>query len=94
MELFACLMVLIFVKCLEWSVKLVSYLLKLCVFLVSLPFKMLSLSLFNNSHQAEIAKKHKQYHDPIEKMEDHWDNHPEDLDLEDIFWLDELIGDD
>ena len=30
--------------------------------------------------------------DPIEKMEKDWDKG--DLDLEDIFWIDEILGDD
>lgn len=32
--------------------------------------------------------------DPIDRAVDKWDSHPEDLDMEDMFWLDEVWGDD
>ena len=32
--------------------------------------------------------------DPIDRAIDKMDNHPEDLDIEDMFWLDEILGDD
>jgi len=95
MELLACLLVLAFIKIAEWSIKLIVYCFKLSLLLIALPFKMIFKLLFSNHNQEpKNPTKHREYNDPIEKMEDHWDNHPEDLDMEDIFWLDELCGDD
>lgn len=32
--------------------------------------------------------------DPIESAAEKWNDHPEDLNMEDMFWLDEIWGDD
>ena len=92
-EIFVCLGILLFTKVLEWiwtGIKVCAILIK---FLITLPFELIKPSKApKKSRTAQISRS--RYRDPIEKMEDHWDNHPEDLDLEDIFWLDELAGDD
>ena len=92
-EIFVCLGILLFTKVLEWiwtGIRISAAILK---FLITLPFELMKSSKKpQKSRTAQISKP--RYRDPIEKMEAHWDNHPEDLDLEDIFWLDELAGDD
>lgn len=95
MEIFACLLVLLFIKLIEWTWKFFIAICKLCGFLIMLPFKGLNMFINEKANKSrKVQNSRREYHDPVEKMEDHWDNHPEELDLEDIFWLDELTGDD
>lgn len=51
---------------------------------------------FETKAEYNVALRHakEELMDPIEVAEDHFDNHPEDLDIEDMFWLDEIMGDD
>ena len=90
MEFFVCIGILIFIKLVEWSLQLFIFSLMLMWNLLILPFKLIKKS--------EPAKRNISYKngfsDPIEKAYDHWDNSPKDLDMEDMFWLDEILGDD
>ena len=94
-EIFACLIVFLLAKLLEWFFKLFIYILSFCWILITLPFRLIfHIKPNHNPTKTETAPKH--YSDPIEKFEDPWDDDPEDLDLDivDMFMLDELLGDD
>ena len=91
MEFFVCIGILVFIKLIEWSWKLFAFSFKLMWGFLTLPFR-----CFSKPGKAVRQKPYqaKCYQDPIEKAIDHWDNSPKDLDMEDMFWLDELMGDD
>ena len=93
MEFIICIFIL--KLALKWGWGLAKVCIKGALFAISLPFKL----LFGESpilYEKPSPKPRQKacYIDPIDKAIDHWDNSPEDLDMEDMFWLDELWGDD
>ena len=60
-----------------------------------LPFKLLGLAVGSAStSKSNYKPQRKTYSDPITKAMDRFENNPEDMDMEDYFWMDEILGDD
>ena len=84
MELLALLFIRIFIAIIE-----------LAVYLIKLPFMLIGSILRSSSPKKTVrrktaSRKTYRYSDPIEKMERDFDNG--ELDMEDCFWMDELMG--
>lgn len=92
MEFFISIFILIVIKIFEWIFSLIKWSFKIAWWVVTLPFKLLGLGK-NSGKKPNVSTKSK-YSNPVDKAIDHWENKPEELDVEDVFWLDELIGDD
>ena len=92
MELIAYLILAIFIKVLEWSWTAFQIAINCAFWFISLPFRLIFKIPDKAPKKASSSKKY--YNDPVEKAFDHWDNSPEKLDMEDMFWLDEILGDD
>lgn len=93
MEFFISLFILLIIKVFEWTFTLIKWSFKAAWWVISMPFKLL-FGQNNKPVKKEKRPASKKYSDPINKAMDHWENKPEDLDMEDMFWLDELLGDD
>lgn len=92
MEFFVSLLILIFVKMLEWTFALIKWTFKGIWLLFAWPFKLKQAG--SKAAPKAKASASKRYSGPIDKAIDHWENDPKELDMEDMFWLDELLGDD
>ena len=42
--------------------------------------------------QPQPKKSYDYYDDPVDRAFDHFENSPEDLDMEDAYWMDEMLG--
>jgi len=96
MEFFVSLFVLLLIKMIEWGFKFLGLCFKGVFWLMLLPFKILDLaaSSGSTSTKSSYSPSRKTYSDPINKAMDRFENHPEDMDMEDLFWIDEILGDD
>ena len=93
MEFFISLFILLIIKMFEWTFTLIKWSFNAAWWVISMPFKLL-FGQNNKPTKKETRPAPKKHSDPIDKAIDHWENKPEDLDMEDMFWLDELLGDD
>lgn len=96
MDFFISLFVLLLIKMIEWSVKLFAISVKVMFWIICLPFKLLGYGINSGAANKKNSypANNKAYSGPIDKALDRFENHPEDMDLEDLFWIDEILGDD
>ncbi len=92
MEFFVCILILFLIKIFEWSCALIKFMFKAVFSILTFPFKTFSKSANSKSHYAKPKQK-KVCSVAIERTKELWGNSSKDLELEDIFWLDEFIDD-
>ena len=78
MEVFACLIVIIGVKMIEWSFKLAWLMVKFCWYVITFPFQLLKLATGASKSANKSIPRHKDDYDEAEEWKEEMD------------WIDEL----